>query len=110
MSDRYVVTLTTDENNDYRTTLRAVHNGKELLDEIDGGEAEDSSFGRDWDWVPDALRQAYALGLRDGTECVGSATEATPVSKSDDCERGHHERCDGTNLNSPMGCECECHD
>jgi hypothetical protein len=28
----------------------------------DGGEPEDSSFARDWSWVPGALKRAYDLG------------------------------------------------
>ena len=30
-------------------------------------------------------------------------------SKSDECYEGRHEDCDGCNLNSHLGCECECH-
>lgn len=32
----------------------------------DYGEPEDNSFNRDWDWVADELRAAYAQGKRDG--------------------------------------------
>lgn len=28
---------------------------------------------------------------------------------SEECERGKHDFCDSTNLNSPLGCECDCH-
>lgn len=38
--------------------LSQVHN--------DGGEPEDNSFGRDWSWVPQALKAAYQKGLEDG--------------------------------------------
>ena len=31
----------------------------------DGGEPEDNSFVRDWDWVEDELMKAYQQGLKD---------------------------------------------
>jgi hypothetical protein len=30
--------------------------------------------------------------------------------KTDDCIRRNHDACDGTNLDSAMGCSCACHD
>lgn len=32
----------------------------------DGGEPEDQSLVRDWDWVPVRLEEAYRLGFADG--------------------------------------------
>ena len=34
--------------------------------ERDGGEPEDNTFGRDWNWVPLALMDAYNKGIEDG--------------------------------------------
>jgi hypothetical protein len=28
---------------------------------------------------------------------------------TDECHLGNHEDCDGVCLDSPMGCECDCH-
>ena len=49
-----------------RTTMKVIHNGEVIEEHSDGGEPEDQSFYRDWGWVPDAIRQAYELGLKDG--------------------------------------------
>ncbi|MBW2621303.1 MAG: hypothetical protein JRD68_00225 [Deltaproteobacteria bacterium] len=58
------------DDNGYRsvTTMRIYHNGTLVISESDGGEPEDNSFGRDWNWVPGAIQQAYDLGLKDGLE------------------------------------------
>jgi hypothetical protein len=37
-----------------------------VLAESDGGEPEDNSFDRDWNWVPEALEKMYQLGKSDG--------------------------------------------
>lgn len=67
MSGRFEVTLEDMENDDrYRSTLRVVHGGRLILEETDRGEPEDNSFTRDWSWVPDAIKRAYALGVADG--------------------------------------------
>ena len=54
------------EYGDYRTTLTVEHGGREILNEIDTGEPEDNTFGRDWKWVPLALQMMYDLGVIDG--------------------------------------------
>ena len=33
---------------------------------VDGGEPEDNTFARDWDWVAGALHRAYSLGVTHG--------------------------------------------
>ena len=49
-----------------RYILKIEHNG-ELIDEYwDGGEPEDNTFVRDWNWVPGMIERAYKLGLKDG--------------------------------------------
>ena len=64
------------EKGDYRTELKVYHKSesktpveselKEVICQLDGGEPEDQSFGRDWNWVPGALEQMYQLGKVDG--------------------------------------------
>jgi len=39
-------------------------NPKKLIG-TDGGEPEDQTLGRDWNWVMDALNEAYRLGQRE---------------------------------------------
>jgi len=34
----------------------------------DGGEPEDQTLFRDWNWVADALNQAYQQGIKDATK------------------------------------------
>ncbi len=48
-----------------RTVLTVKHNGKTVLEECDGGEPEDQSFYRDWNWVATALQDMYELGRID---------------------------------------------
>ena len=48
-----------------RYVLKIIHNG-EIIDEYyDGGEPEDNSFVRDWNWVPGIIEKAYKLGIED---------------------------------------------
>jgi hypothetical protein len=54
-----------DDGYEYRTTLFITDN-EDVREYSDGGEPEDNSFGRDWNWVPKELERAYAAGLRDG--------------------------------------------
>ena len=46
--------------------LEVYHNGELILSETDGGEPEDNTFYRDWNWVKGAIEKAYALGVEDG--------------------------------------------
>ncbi len=61
------IKMNTDEDSyNYRTTMEIYHDGTLVRSESDGGEPEDNSFGRDWDWVPGAIQEAYDLGVKDG--------------------------------------------
>ena len=51
---------------DYRTELIVCYNGVEIAREIDRGEPEDNSFGRDWSWIKPLLIQVYELGVHEG--------------------------------------------
>ncbi len=53
-------------DDDYSSTLLMISDGKVILQQSDGGEPEDASFGRDWSWVAPAIEAAYKLGLTDG--------------------------------------------
>ena len=81
MSERFKVTLNHDEDDDdrYRATLRVEHDGTVLYERHDGGEPEDNSFRRDWSWVPEAISEAYSLGLADG--------QASPNARQDSEEK-----------------------
>jgi len=60
------IELKTDDNDwESRTILTVKHNGKLICEEWDGGEPEDQSFYRDWNWVPDMLQKMYNLGKTD---------------------------------------------
>lgn len=68
MSERFKVEMVEEEKyGEPVEVLKVTHDGKLLYEERDGGEPEDQSFCRDWAWVPGAIRQAYALGLADGS-------------------------------------------
>lgn len=73
MSRFKVEMIEEDDGYTSRQTLKATHDGKVLFEERDGGEPEDQSFYRDWSWVPDALKKAYALGLADGAALPSGA-------------------------------------
>ncbi|MCK5605015.1 hypothetical protein KAR91_24205 [Candidatus Pacearchaeota archaeon] len=49
-----------------REKLEIYHNDECIQTEYDGGEPEDNSFCRDWNWVQFALQEAYDLGVEDG--------------------------------------------
>jgi hypothetical protein len=51
---------------DFRTVMKVYHKGKLIAEHSDGGEPEDNSFGRDWNWVPGLIEKVYFLGVRDG--------------------------------------------
>jgi hypothetical protein len=59
---------------DFHQVLRIERNGVVIEEQQDGGEPEDQSFCRDWAWVPEALKKAYAFGLEDGRR------EAAPLA------------------------------
>lgn len=61
----FEVTLSHDDQDEMRQTMRIVRFGEVVWQESDGGAPEDQSFYRDWSWVPDAIRAAYAYGLED---------------------------------------------
>lgn len=50
---------------DERTVLVIYHNGEPILSQVDGGEPEDATFGRDYSWIKGALLQAYTFGQED---------------------------------------------
>ncbi len=66
------VTLTHDDPDEIDLTLKVYREGRCVLQESDRGEPEDQSFYRDWSWVPDAIRDAYAYGVEDGHADVHS--------------------------------------
>lgn len=63
---KLTVELLDDPDCEFFSILRVTHNGTIVREERDGGEPEDQFFWRNWSWVPDAIRQAYLLGLKDG--------------------------------------------
>lgn len=63
---RYRVTM--HEHDGPFQELRVERDGAVIRSECDGGEPEDQLYYRDWSWVPDALREAYEFGLKDGIE------------------------------------------
>jgi hypothetical protein len=57
---------TNDDSYEYYTTMKVFHKGILIASESDGGEPEDNSFGRDWNFVPGLVEKAYLLGVTDG--------------------------------------------
>lgn len=53
---------------EWRTELIITHKGKEIERHCDGGEPEDNSFMRDWNWIAEAIETAYNLGVKDADE------------------------------------------
>jgi hypothetical protein len=47
--------------------IRVTHNGELIFFESDAMEPEDCTFGRDLNWVLDALRTCYDFGKEDGS-------------------------------------------
>jgi hypothetical protein len=74
---RFEVTVDDTDKNEaqwwrrYRNTLTIKVDGVEVQQEEDGGEPEDNLFSRDYKWVPQALRDAYALGYAHALEVCG---------------------------------------
>lgn len=78
MSERFRVEMVEeDKHGEPVEVLKVTHDGRLLYEERDGGEPEDQSFCRDWAWVPGAIRQAYALGLADGSGPTGGNDDAS---------------------------------
>ena len=49
-----------------RYVMKVIYNGEIIEEYYDGGEPEDNSFVRDWNWVPGMIEKAYKLGIEDG--------------------------------------------
>jgi hypothetical protein len=56
------------EYDETRRALIVEHGGVEISNEVDSGEPEDNTFGRDWSWIKPLLERVYALGVADGKE------------------------------------------
>lgn len=57
---------------DGHNLLKVFHNGKLIMTQTDGGEPEDQSFFRDWNWVKDALIKMYEIGKTEGAKEIAS--------------------------------------
>jgi hypothetical protein len=44
---------------------------------------EDHTFSRDLNWIPDAIQQAYQIGLKHGAEAAAHKQDETPMERSD---------------------------
>ena len=64
------VTLEEDKESrySYRSILRVWYNDECILEELDCGEPEDNSFGRDYSWIKPIIEKAYHLGVIDGAK------------------------------------------
>ncbi len=51
---------------EYATYLRIMYGGKTIAVYSDAMEPEDCTFGRDLNWIVDAVKAAYELGKHDG--------------------------------------------
>ena len=60
----YKVEVESDDGNGYRSMM-VITDDSGKREHWDGGEPEDNSFGRDWDWVEVELMKAYQQGLKD---------------------------------------------
>lgn len=47
---------------EYANYIRVTHNGETLVLESDACEPEDKTFSRDFDWIVDAIQNAYEIG------------------------------------------------
>ena len=72
MTKPFEVVVTEDQHSWYGWHQHIVvkHNGEEILNEPDYGEPEDKSFGRQFRWVREIIKKAYALGKVDGKKEV----------------------------------------
>jgi len=50
----------------YHYFLMVYHNGELIFKESDYMEPEDAIFYRDLSWIPDIIKKAYKLGVKDG--------------------------------------------
>lgn len=53
---------------EYASYVRVTHNGETIYLESDACEPEDKGFSRDLNWVVDAIRKAYELGMADASK------------------------------------------
>jgi hypothetical protein len=54
--------------------LDIIIDGEVVETYLDGGEPEDNSFYRDWNWVPTELERAYKKGLEDARQEIFNET------------------------------------
>ncbi len=75
----YAVRIDDEERyGDEHQVLRVERNGVVIEEHGDRGEPEDNSFYRDWSWVQEALKKAYAFGLEDGRALPHKSEESKP--------------------------------
>jgi hypothetical protein len=70
------------EDNDWcseRTVMIVTHKGEVIAEESDGGEPEDNSFDRDWNFVPFLIEKAYKLGREDVEQEINDSLEGQGV-------------------------------
>lgn len=75
MSKLKVELVEDNDGFDYGQSLIVTHDGIEIARESDGGEPEDQSFYRDWNWVPGLIERVYSLGVADGIKIGRGVTE-----------------------------------
>ncbi len=61
----YQVEVTRIDDDGYYRNLMIIKDSHGDREYRDGGEPEDNSFVRDWEWVKDELFKAYEQGKRD---------------------------------------------
>lgn len=68
---------------DHRALMVVTHNQEVICKHADGGEPEDNSFARDWNFVPGIIKKAYELGVKDGKEELLKGKEELPKGKEE---------------------------
>jgi len=68
--EKFRVTIEKDSDSrySYRNVLRVLYNDECILEELDCGEPEDNSFGRDYSWVKPMIEKAFELGVIEGAK------------------------------------------
>lgn len=61
------IEIVDNEERGHGNILKVWHDDNLLREEYDNGEPEDNSFYRDWNWVIEALEEAYEAGKKDAT-------------------------------------------
>ena len=61
---------------EYASYIRVKHNGATILLKNDAAEPEDATFSRDFNWIMQAIRQAYELGFNDGKQSLKQESAA----------------------------------